>query len=124
MVRGVALAFFIACALNANAFAPPTSRRHPATMTSAKKGGAGGFGASTPKAGFGASTPKAAATKKSPKDEDGPSLARPWDVDASDDSDQTRQQKRGGKGKVGKRGDGGGPAPNPSGGMAAGIKLK
>ena len=58
--------------------------------------------------------------KKKPKKDDEPGLARPWDTDDSDEN-ATRAQKRGGK--IGKRGDGGGPAPQPSGGMSAGVKL-
>ena len=60
------------------------------------------------------------ATQDKKKKDDEPGLARPWDTDDSDEN-ATRAQKRGGK--IGKRGDGGGPAPQPSGGMSAGVKL-
>ena len=84
----------------------------PVSAKKSKKAPAasGGFGAATP------SAPK----KKKLKKEDEPGLARPWDTDDSDEN-ATRAQKRGGK--IGKRGDGGGPAPQPSGGMSAGVKL-
>jgi hypothetical protein len=82
----------------------------PVSAKKSKKAPAasGGFGAAAP-------TPK-----KKPKKDDEPGLARPWDTDDSDEN-ATRAQKRGGK--IGKRGDGGGPAPQPSGGMSAGVKL-
>ena len=90
---------------------PTTSPRHLVHVSAKKKpAAAGGFGAAAP------STPK----KKKKKTEDEPGLARPWDTDDSDEN-ATRAQKRGGK--IGKRGDGGGPAPQPSGGMSAGVKL-
>ena len=92
-------------------FAPTPSRRHLVHALAKKKpAAAGGFGAAAP------STPK----KKKKKTDDEPGLARPWDTDDSDEN-ATRAQKRGGK--IGKRGDGGGPAPQPSGGMSAGVKL-
>ena len=72
--------------------------------------------------GFGAAAPKPAPKKPVAKD-DGPALARPWDETDGDDGEQTRMQRRGGKGKIGKKTEGG-AAPQPSGGMAAGTKLK
>ena len=90
---------------------PTTSTRHLVHVSAKKKpAAAGGFGPAAP------STPK----KKKKKTDDEPGLARPWDTDDSDEN-ATRAQKRGGK--IGKRGDGGGPAPQPSGGMSAGVKL-
>ena len=109
-LRTVAL---LATLMSAAALLAPTPSSRRAVHVSAKKKKApasGGFGAATP------STPK----KKKLKKEDEPSLARPWDTDDSDEN-ATRAQKRGGK--IGKRGDGGGPAPQPSGGMSAGVKL-
>ena len=99
----------------ASLIAPTPSPRQFLAPVSAKKSkkapaASGGFGAAAP------STPK----KKKKKTEDEPGLARPWDTDDSDEN-ATRAQKRGGK--IGKRGDGGGPAPQPSGGMSAGVKL-
>jgi len=67
-----------------------------------------------------ATHPSLATQDKQKKKDDEPGLARPWDTDDSDEN-ATRAQKRGGK--IGKRGDGGGPAPQPSGGMSAGVKL-
>ena len=91
--------------------APTISPRRAVHVSAKKKPAtAGGFGAAAP------STPK----KKKKKTDDEPGLARPWDTDDSDEN-ATRAQKRGGK--IGKRGDGGGPAPQPSGGMSAGVKL-
>ena len=93
----------------------PSPRRFLAPMSAKKSkkapAASGGFRAATP------STPS---KKKKPKKDDEPGLARPWDTDDSDEN-ATRAQKRGGK--IGKRGDGGGPAPQPSGGMSAGVKL-
>ena len=89
----------------------PSSRR--AVHVSAKKKKApasGGFGAATP------STPK---KKKKTEEDDEPGLARPWDT-PDDEGEETRAQKRGSK-KLGKRGAG--AAPQPSGGMSAGVKL-
>ena len=107
----------LAALMPAAAFLSPTpSPRRFLAPVSAKKtkkktpAASGGFGAATP------SAPK----KKKPKKDDEPGLARPWDTDDSDEN-ATRAQKRGGK--IGKRGDGGGPAPQPSGGMSAGVKL-
>ena len=93
---------------------PTPSPRRVLAPVSAKKSkkapaASGGFGAAAP-----------SAPKKKNKKEDEPGLARPWDTDDSDEN-ATRAQKRGGK--IGKRGDGGGPAPQPSGGMSAGVKL-
>ena len=88
----------------------PSPRRFLAVSAKKKPAAAGGFGAAAP------STPK----KKKKKTDDEPGLARPWDTDDSDEN-ATRAQKRGGK--IGKRGDCGGPAPQPSGGMSAGVKL-
>ena len=88
----------------------PSPRRFLAVSAKKKPAAAGGFGAAAP------STPK----KKKKTEDDEPGLARPWDTDDSDEN-ATRAQKRGGK--IGKRGDGGGPAPQPSGGMSAGVKL-
>ena len=94
--------------------APAPSPRHLVHVSAKKKpAAAGGFGAAAP------STPKTKKKKKKPEDDE-PGLARPWDTDDSDEN-ATRAQKRGGK--IGKRGDGGGPAPQPSGGMSAGVKL-
>ena len=90
----------------------PSPRRFLAVSAKKKPAAAGGFGAAAP------STPKA--KKKKTTEDDEPGLARPWDTDDSDEN-ATRAQKRGGK--IGKRGDGGGPAPQPSGGMSAGVKL-
>ena len=89
----------------------PSPRQFLAVSAKKKPAAAGGFGAAAP------STPK---KKKPKKEDDEPGLARPWDTDDSDEN-ATRAQKRGGK--IGKRGDGGGPAPQPSGGMSAGVKL-
>ena len=93
----------------------PSPRRFLASVSATKSkkapAASGGFGAAAP------STPP---KKKKPKKDDEPGLARPWDTDDSDEN-ATRAQKRGGK--IGKRGDGGGPAPQPSGGMSAGVKL-
>ena len=95
----------------ASLLAQTPSPRHLVHVSAKKKPAtAGGFGAAAP------STPK----KKKKKTEDEPGLARPWDTDDSDEN-ATRAQKRGGK--IGKRGDRGGPAPQPSGGMSAGVKL-
>ena len=95
----------------ASLLAPTPSPRHFLAVSAKKKpAAAGGFGAAA------SSTPK----KKKKKEDDEPGLARPWDTDDSDEN-ATRAQKRGGK--IGKRGDGGGPAPQPSGGMSAGVKL-
>ena len=90
-----------------------SERRFLAVSAKKKPAAAGGFGAAAP------STPKKKKKKKQTED-DVPGLARPWDTDGSDEN-ATRAQKRGGK--IGKRGDGGGPAPQPSGGMSAGVKL-
>ena len=112
-LRTVALlaAFMPAAAFMATT---PSPRRFLAPLSAKKSkkapAASGGFGAATP------SAPK----KKKKKTEDEPGLARPWDTDDSDEN-ATRAQKRGGK--IGKRGDGGGPAPQPSGGMSAGVKL-
>ena len=108
-LRTVAL---LAALMPASGLLAATSSPRRAVHVSAKKkpAAAGGFGAAAP------STPK----KKKKKTEDVPGLARPWDTDESDEN-ATRAQKRGGK--IGKRGDGGGPAPQPSGGMNAGVKL-
>lgn len=91
----------------------PSPRRFLAVSAKKKSAAAGGFGAAAP------STPKKKKKKKKTEDDE-PGLARPWDTDDSDEN-ATRAQKRGGK--IGKRGDGGGPAPQPSGGMSAGVKL-
>ena len=103
----------LATLMSAAALLAPTPSSRRAVHVSAKKkkapAASGGFGAATP------SAPK----KKKPKNDE-PGLARPWDTDDSDEN-ATRAQKRGGK--IGKRGDGGGPAPQPSGGMSAGVKL-
>ena len=90
----------------------PSPRRFLAVSAKKKPAAAGGFGAAAPP------TPKK--KKKKMEEDDEPGLARPWDADDSDEN-ATRAQKRGGK--IGKRGDGGGPAPQPSGGMSAGVKL-
>ena len=103
----------LATLMSTAALLAPTPSPRRAVHVSAKKkpAAAGGFGAATP------STPK---KKKKKTEDDEPGLARPWDTDDSDEN-ATRAQKRGGK--IGKRGDGGGPAPQPSGGMSAGVKL-
>ena len=90
----------------------PTPSPRPLVHVSAKKkpAAAGGFGAAAP------STPK---KKKKNMEDDDPGLARPWDV-PDDEGEETRAQKRGSK-KIGKRGAG--AAPQPSGGMSAGVKL-
>ena len=59
------------------------------------------------------------ATQDKKKKDDEPGLARPWDT-PDDEGEETRAQKRGSK-KLGKRGAG--AAPQPSGGMSAGVKL-
>jgi len=90
---------------------PTTSPRHLVHVSAKKKpAAAGGFGAAAP------STPK---KKKKKMDDDDPGLARPWDA-PDDEGEETRAQKRGSK-KLGKRGAG--AAPQPSGGMSAGVKL-
>ena len=89
----------------------PSSRRGLYVSAKKKKAPAsGGFGAATP------STPK---KKKKTTEDDEPGLARPWDT-PDDEGEETRAQKRGSK-KIGKRGAG--AAPQPSGGMSAGVKL-
>ena len=107
---------------------PTTSTRHLVHVSAKKKpAAAGGFGAAT------SSTPK---KKKKTTEDDEPGLARPWDATDGDaaasepysrvtlpragDGEETRAQKRGSK-KIGKRGAG--AAPQPSGGMSAGVKL-
>ena len=93
----------------ASLLAQTPSPRHLVHVSAKKKPAtAGGFGAAAP------STPK----KKKKKTEDEPGLARPWDT--TDEGEETRAQKRGSK-KIGKRGAG--AAPQPSGGMSAGVKL-
>ena len=111
----------------------PSPRHFLAVSAKKKPAAAGGFGAaapSTPKTKKKARRPRptpstrprhpSLATQDKKKKDDEPGLARPWDTDDSDEN-ATRAQKRGGK--IGKRGDGGGPAPQPSGGMSAGVKL-
>ena len=90
----------------------PSPRRFLAVSAKKKPAAAGGFGAAAP------STPK---KKKKKETDEEPGLARPWDT-PDDEGEETRAQKRGSK-KIGKRGAGGGPAPQPSGGMSAGVKL-
>ena len=111
-MQGLRTAVLLAAFMPATSLlAPMPSPRHLVHVSAKKKpAAAGGFGAAAP------STPK----KKKKKTDDEPGLARPWDTDDSDEN-ATRAQKRGGK--IGKRGDGGGPAPQPSGGMSAGVKL-
>ena len=87
----------------------PSPRRVLAISAKKKPAAAGGFGAAAP------STPK----KKKKMEDDEPGLARPWDT-PDDEGEETRAQKRGSK-KIGKRGAG--AAPQPSGGMSAGVKL-
>ena len=87
----------------------PSPRRFLAVSAKKKPAAAGGFGAAAP------STPK----KKKTMEDDDPGLARPWDT-PDDEGEETRAQKRGSK-KIGKRGAG--AAPQPSGGMSAGVKL-
>ena len=90
--------------------APTISPRRAVHVSAKKKPAtAGGFGAAAP------STPK----KKKKMEDDEPGLARPWDT-PDDEGEETRAQKRGSK-KLGKRGAG--AAPQPSGGMSAGVKL-
>ena len=94
----------------ASLLGPTPSPRHAVHVSAKKKSSAaGGFGAAAP------STPK----KKKQMEDDAPGLARPWDA-PDDESEETRAQKRGSK-KLGKRGAG--AAPQPSGGMSAGVKL-
>ena len=109
-LRTVAL---LATLMSAAALLAPTPSSRRAVHVSAKKkpAAAGGFGAATP------STPKKKKKKKTEDDE--PGLARPWDT-PDDEGGETRAQKRGSK-KIGKRGAG--AAPQPSGGMSAGVKL-
>ncbi len=109
-LRTVAL---LATLMSAAALLAPTPSSRRAVHVSAKKkpAAAGGFGAATP------STPKKKKKKKTEDDE--PGLARPWDA-PDDEGEETRAQKRGSK-KIGKRGAG--AAPQPSGGMSAGVKL-
>ena len=93
--------------------APAPSPRHLVHVSAKKKpAAAGGFGAAAP------STPKTKKKKKKPEDDE-PGLARPWDT-PDDEGEETRAQKRGSK-KIGKCGAG--AAPQPSGGMSAGVKL-
>ena len=107
-LRTVAL---LATLMSAAALLAPTPSSRRAVHVSAKKkpAAAGGFGAATP------SAPK----KKNKTEDDEPGLARPWDA-PEDEEATTRAQKRGSK-KLGKRGAG--AAPQPSGGMSAGVKL-
>ena len=94
----------------ASLLAQTPSPRHLVHVSAKKKPAtAGGFGAAAP------STPK----KKKKKEDDEPGLARPWDA-PDDEGEEPRAQKRGSK-KIGKRGAG--AAPQPSGGMSAGVKL-
>ena len=88
----------------------PSPRQFLAVSAKKKPAAAGGFGAAAP------STPK---KKKKNMEDDDPGLARPWDA-PDDEGEETRAQKRGSK-KLGKRGAG--AAPQPSGGMSAGVKL-
>ena len=106
-LRTVAL---LATFMPASSLLAPTSspRRFLAVSAKKKPAAAGGFGAAAP------STPK-----KKKKEDDEPGLARPWDA-PDDEGEETRAQKRGSK-KIGKRGAG--AAPQPSGGMSAGVKL-
>ena len=103
-------------ALPASSLLPPTASPRrvlaPVLAKKSKKAPAasGGFGAAAP------STPK---KKKKTTEDDEPGLARPWDT-PDDEGEETRAQKRGSK-KIGKRGAG--AAPQPSGGMSAGVKL-
>ena len=108
-LRTVAL---LASLMSAAALLAPTPSSRRAVHVSAKKkpAAAGGFGAAAP------STPK---KKKKTTEDDEPGLARPWDS-PDDEGEETRAQKRGSK-KIGKRGAG--AAPQPSGGMSAGVKL-
>ena len=109
-LRTVAL---LATLMSAAALLAPTPSSRRAVHVSAKKkkapAASGGFGAAAP------STPK----KKKKMEDDEPGLARPWDT-PDDEGEETRAQKRGSK-KLGKRGAG--AAPQPSGGMSAGVKL-
>ena len=109
VLRTVAL---LATLMSAAALLAPTPSSRRAVHVSAKKkpAAAGGFGAAAP------STPK---KKKKKTEDDEPGLARPWDA-PDDEGEETRAQKRGSK-KLGKRGAG--AAPQPSGGMSAGVKL-
>lgn len=107
-----AVVALLACNV-AQAFVAPSAAHKLARPLDAKA--KGGFGAA----------PSAKTEKKKPKKDEGPALARPWDNDGDDDdSKKTRNERRGGKGKSGKKGEGGAAIANPSGGMAAGVKLK
>jgi hypothetical protein len=100
----------LAAFMPAAAFLAQTpSPRRAVHVLAKKKPAAAGFGAAAP------STPK----KKKKTEDDEPGLARPWDA-PDDEGEETRAQKRGSK-KIGKRGAG--AAPQPSGGMSAGVKL-
>ena len=103
----------LATLMSAAAFLAQTPSSRCGVYVSAKKkkapAASGGFGAAMP------STPK----KKKKTEDDEPGLARPWDA-PEDEEATTRAQKRGSK-KLGKRGAG--AAPQPSGGMSAGVKL-
>ena len=90
---------------------PTTSTRHLVHVSAKKKPAAAG--------GFGPAAPSTPPKKKKKTEDDEPGLARPWDA-PDDEGEETRAQKRGSK-KLGKRGAG--AAPQPSGGMSAGVKL-
>ena len=91
--------------------APTPSPRHAVHVSAKKKPAAAG--------GFGPAAPSTPPKKKKKTEDDEPGLARPWDA-PDDEGEETRAQKRGSK-KLGKRGAG--AAPQPSGGMSAGVKL-
>ena len=109
-MQATSILLLLAAFILASGLQPPTpSPRRAVHVSAKKKPAAGGFGAAAP------STPK----KKKKKEDDEPGLARPWDA-PDDEGEEPRAQKRGSK-KIGKRGAG--AAPQPSGGMSAGVKL-
>ena len=111
MRQATSILLLLAALPASSLLAPMPSPRHSLAVSAKKKpAGAGGFGAAAP------STPK---KKKKKEDDDELGLARPWDT-PDDEGEETRAQKRGSK-KIGKRGAG--AAPQPSGGMSAGVKL-
>ena len=110
MRQATSILLLLAALPASSLLAPMPSPRHSLAVSAKKKpAAAGGFGAAAP------STPK----KKKKMEDDEPGLARPWDT-PDDEGEETRAQKRGSK-KLGKRGAG--AAPQPSGGMSAGVKL-
>ena len=128
-MQATSILLLLAALMPASCLLAHTSSERRFLTVSAKKkpAAAGGFGAAT------SSTPP---KKKKTTEDDEPGLARPWDATDGDaaasepysrvtlpragDGEETRAQKRGSK-KIGKRGAG--AAPQPSGGMSAGVKL-